>query len=137
MTEQKRRKRILLVDDEKDFLEATKAHLESVGYDVFTAGTGEEALDLAWEKHPDLLLLDIILPGMKGVEVCTQLKSDVATADIPIIFVTAITSGDHIEVLLKMGADDYIVKPFSTDDLEDKIKISLIRHDYSLRKVAA
>ena len=125
------RKCILLVDDEKDFLEVTSAHLKSLGYDVLTATSGEEALDIVWEKHPDLVLLDIILPQMKGVEVCTNLKSDPATAEIPIIFMTAITSGEHTDVLLKMGAESYLVKPCSLEELEDKIKISLIRHEHS------
>ena len=135
--ESKTQKRILLVDDEKDFLDATEAHLKGVGYEILTAGSGEEALDIAWEKHPDLILLDIILPGMKGVEVCANLKSDPAMADIPIIFITAITSGDHADLLLEMGAEGYLVKPYTLEELEDKIKISLIRHETILPKKAA
>ena len=131
------RKRILLVDDEKDFLEATGAYLRSLGYDVVTAASGEGALNVVSESRPDLILLDIILPKMKGVEVCMRLKSDPVTENIPIIFMTAITSGNHTEVLLKMGAEDYLVKPCSAEELEDKIKISLIRHDAFLSKKAA
>lgn len=107
------KKRILIVDDEEDILELLSYNLRKEGYDVTAVTTGEEALDLAQRNPPDLLLLDLMLPGIDGLDVCRELKSSERTRSIPIIMVTA--KGEEADIVagLELGADDYVTKPFS------------------------
>lgn len=104
---------ILVVDDEADILELVSFHLKRDGYDVVTAATGEEAIAIAREEPPDAILLDLMLPGVNGLDVCRVLKGDDDTASIPIVFLTA--RGEESDVVkgLELGGDDYITKPFS------------------------
>ena len=127
------RKRILVVDDEKDILELLKYNLEKEGYDVLTAGTGRRALDQAL-RTPDLIVLDVMMPEMDGWEVCRQLKRDDRTSSIPVIFLTA--KGAEIDevVGLELGAEDYIVKPISLRKLLARIKTVLRRRDTAFPK---
>ncbi len=129
MTTETARKRILIVDDEKEFVDATADYLRSLGYEPLVARTAEEALKVVERQFPDLILLDIILPEMKGVEVCNNLKANLATRHIPILFVTAIGTGEHIQVLLNMGADGYLIKPCKAEELRDRIKSCLQHQD--------
>ncbi len=122
------RKRILLVDDTKDILLVVSRRLESWGYETLTAETGEEGLRLAMEQLPDLILLDIMMPKMKGRDVCIRLKADPRTARIPIIFLSALSLADHIKAGLDLGADDYIVKPFEPAELKERIAVCFARH---------
>lgn len=105
--------KILVVDDEEHILELIKFNLESAGYQVVTAENGEDALRLCSEEKPDLVLLDIMLPGIDGLEVCRRLKSQKETMLIPIIMIT--TKGEEVDKIigLELGADDYITKPFT------------------------
>ncbi|PTQ91113.1 diguanylate cyclase domain-containing protein [Agitococcus lubricus] len=103
---------ILVVDDTPANIEVMHAML-APDYEVLFATNGHEALELAAKTRPDLILLDIIMPEMNGHEVCQRLKSDVVTKDIPIVFVTAMAATDSEEKGLRLGAIDYIVKPFS------------------------
>ena len=121
-------KRILIVDDTKDILQVVSQRLKSWGYVVLTANSGEEGLKVASEQLPDLILLDIMMPKMKGRDVCAHLKSDPITKQIPVIFLTALVLSDHVKAGLDLGAEDYIVKPFEPEELKDRIRVCLLRH---------
>ena len=117
---------ILAVDDEVHILELISFNLKAAGYHVVTALTGEEALKRCEVEKPSLVLLDIMLPGIDGLEVCRRLKGDRTTSNIPIIMLTA--RGDEVDKILglELGADDYITKPFSVRELAARVK-SLLR----------
>lgn len=117
---------ILAVDDEVHILELISFNLKAAGYHVVTALTGEEALKRCEVERPSLVLLDIMLPGIDGLEVCRRLKGDRMTSNIPIIMLTA--RGDEVDKILglELGADDYITKPFSVRELGARVK-SLLR----------
>ena len=121
-------KRVLVIDDTKDILIVVARRLQSWGYEPLTAESGEEGLRIAEEELPDLILLDIMLPKMKGRDVCARLKSDPRTAKIPVIFLTALGLADHIKAGMDLGADDYIVKPFEPAELKERITVVLARH---------
>ena len=121
-------RRILVVDDDITILTSLAQRLSSWGYSVITASTGEEALKLAQEKLPHLLLLDIMLPKMKGRQLCEKLKLDPRTGTIPVIFLTALGLPDHIQAGMNLGADDYLVKPFDPDTLKQRIELCLKRY---------
>jgi DNA-binding response OmpR family regulator len=121
-------KRILIVDDTTDILQVVSRRLQSWGYEVVTADSGEDGLRLAQEQLPDLILLDIMMPKMKGRDVCARLKTDPATKHIPVIFLTALGLADHVKAGMDLGADDYIVKPFEPAELKERITICLSRH---------
>lgn len=122
------KKKILVVDDTKDILLVVRRRLQSWGYEAFTADSGEEGLRLAQEHAPDLILLDIMMPKMKGRDVCARLKADPTTQHIPVIFLTALGLADHIKGGMDFGAEDYIVKPFEPAELKERIGIVLARH---------
>jgi two-component system phosphate regulon response regulator PhoB len=126
-SERNARQAILVVDDEKDILELVAYNLQRNGYDVLTATSGDAALEIASSKIPDLILLDLMLPGMSGTEVARRLKSDNRTANIPIIMLTAKSEETDVVVGLTLGADDYVTKPFS-------MKILLARLSTVLRR---
>lgn len=117
---------ILAVDDEVHILELISFNLKAAGYHVVTALTGEEALKRCEVEKPSLVLLDIMLPGIDGLEVCRRLKGDRTTSNIPIIMLTA--RGNEVDKILglELGADDYITKPFSVRELAARVK-SLLR----------
>lgn len=118
---------ILVVDDEKDILDLLTYNLEKEGYIVVTARNGTAALTAATERHPDLCVLDVMMPGMDGWEVCKSLRRDPATASIPVIFLTARDS-EFDEVLgLELGADDYLTKPVRMRTLVARVKKALSR----------
>ena len=114
--------RILIVDDEEDVLELVRYNLEKNGYTVETAATGEEALKKVRFKKPDLMVLDLMLPGVDGLNVCKQLKSDPRTEQLPVIMLTA--KGEEADIVtgLELGADDYVTKPFSPKVLVARIR---------------
>ena len=118
---------ILAVDDEAHILELLSFNLEASGYRVVTAATGEDALVVCAHERPAMVLLDIMLPGIDGMEVCRRLKGAPTTADIPIIMLTA--KGDEVDKILglELGADDYITKPFSVRELIARVKALLRR----------
>ncbi len=118
-------KRILVVDDEKDIIDLLKFNLESEGYRVNTAMDGETALELAIADAPDLILLDIMLPGKDGWEVIRELRHHGKTIHTPVIFLTAKDSEIDEVVGLELGADDYIVKPVSIRKLLARVKMVL------------
>ena len=118
---------ILIIEDEPDITEVLKYNLEKNRYRVSTAGSGEDGLAAARETLPDLVLLDLMLPGIDGLEVCRKLRDDDRTRDLPVIMLTAKGTEADVVVGLTLGADDYIVKPFSTTELMARIKAVLRR----------
>ena len=113
--------KILLIEDELDLVEVTKMRLKNSGYEVISALSGEEAFTLLQKDIPDLILLDLLLPGMRGEEVCKKLKCDDRLKTIPVILFTA-SASDIAKVAKEVGADDYIMKPFEPEDLLSKVK---------------
>ncbi len=107
------KQKILVVDDEEDILELVRYNLAKEGYRIACVTSGEEALKEAKERSPDLILLDLMLPGLDGLEVCRRLKGDPVTNAIPIIMLTAKGEDADIVTGLELGAEDYITKPFS------------------------
>ena len=124
-----KQKNILVVDDEENILELVKYNLMREGYEVTCAGTGEEGLAIAESKQPDLAILDLMLPGLDGLEVCKCLKGSNRTRRIPIIMLTAKGEESDIVTGLKLGADDYITKPFSPKELVARIRAVLRRKE--------
>jgi two-component system alkaline phosphatase synthesis response regulator PhoP len=121
------RQNILVVDDEDDILELLKYNLNKNGYNAVCVGSGEEALMTARSKLPDLVVLDLMLPGVDGLEVCRILKNDRKTSHIPILMLTA--KGEEADIVtgLELGADDYVTKPFSPRVLLARVKAVLRR----------
>lgn len=118
---------ILIVDDEEDVLELVRYNLDKEGYGIETAASGEQALTKAKTKLPGLIILDLMLPGIDGLEVCRQLKTDTKTKNIPIIMLTAKGEETDIVTGLELGADDYVTKPFSPKVLVARVRRVLQR----------
>ena len=113
---------ILVVDDEEDILELVKLHLRQEGFTVILAETGEQALKLVQAQPPGLVVLDLMLPGVDGLDVCKRMKADPRTRKIPIVMLTA--KGEEADIVtgLELGADDYVTKPFSGKVLVARIR---------------
>ena len=125
----KKTKNILIVDDEKDILELIKFNISNNGYNCFCAENGETAVKLAKNKIPDLIILDLMLPGIDGLDICRILKNNKETENIPILMLTAKTSDENIIEGLESGADDYVTKPFSIKVLIARVE-TLLRRNY-------
>jgi DNA-binding response OmpR family regulator len=119
--------KILVIEDEPDILEVITYNLEREGHKVIACRNGEQGLSRIRTDNPDLVVLDLMLPSMDGVEVCRRVKSDPVTRDIPIVMVTAKGEESDIVLGLGIGADDYITKPFSPRELVARIKVVLRR----------
>ncbi|MCL6635618.1 MAG: response regulator transcription factor [Peptococcaceae bacterium] len=119
--------KILVVDDEKNILELVRFNLEREGYQVLTAMDGDTALATARKEVPDLVVLDVMLPGINGLDVCRALHDDAATKNIPIIMLSARAEEVDRVLGLEMGADDYVTKPFSPRELVARVKARLRR----------
>ncbi len=129
MNPAKTKKKILVVDDEKDIVEMVSFNLKRNGYDVISAYNGLDAIALAEKELPDLILLDVMMPGIDGTEVTRRLKADQQLARIPIIMLTAKTEETDVVVGLRLGADDYVTKPFSVKILVERMNTVLRRID--------
>ena len=125
-----KKSKIVVIEDEVDILEVINYNLSKEGFDVCSALDGEEGLALIKKEVPDLVLLDLMLPGLDGIEICRKLKTDYSTRSIPIIMVTAKGEESDIVLGLGMGADDYIVKPFRPRELMARIRSVLRRGDF-------
>ncbi len=117
-------KKVLVVDDDVKTVELVKLYLNRDGYRVLTAYDGTEALRLAREGHPDLIVLDLMLPGIDGLEICRTLRGE---SDVPIIMLTAKTTDQDKLIGLDLGADDYVTKPFSPRELAARVRVVLRR----------
>ena len=118
---------ILIVDDEEDIIELIKYNLKNEGYAILAAQTGEQAIKIAKQSQPDLMVLDLMLPGIDGLEVTKYLKNNEQTRDIPIVMLTAKGEESDIVTGLELGANDYISKPFSPKVLLARIRSILRR----------
>ncbi len=133
MTDEKSVKEsLLLVDDEPMNLQVLFESLEGVGCKMLIAKNGETALSIARKAHPDLILLDIMMPGIDGFEVCRRLKADAATADIPVIFLSALSETADKVHGLQLGAVDYISKPFQPEEVIARVNTHLTIHRLNL-----
>ena len=122
------KEKILVVDDEEDILELLRFNLSREGYQISCAASGEDALSFVRSEIPDLIVLDLMLPGMDGLEVTRRLKNNLSTKDIPIVMLTA--KGEEADIVtgLELGADDYITKPFSPRILVARVRAVLRRN---------
>ena len=120
---------VLVVEDEKDLADLVHFNLQKAGYETLSARSGDEALAISRTRTPDLVLLDLMLPGIPGTEVCRQLKSSARTRNVPVIMVTA--RGEEVDrvVGFELGADDFVTKPFSMRELMLRIRAVLRRGD--------
>lgn len=121
------KEKILIVEDEKDIVKMLEYNLKKEGFRVLCVNDGEDAIDLATREHPDIVLLDLMLPGMDGLEVCKSLKAQNKSKDISIIMLTAKSQEADKVLGLELGADDYVTKPFSPRELLARIKAVLRR----------
>nr|WDA98820.1 Ycf27 [Sciadococcus taiwanensis] len=126
---QKNKEKILIVDDEASIRRILETRLSMIGYEVITAGDGEEAIDIFKLESPQLIVLDVMMPKLDGYGVCQEVRKD---SDIPIIMLTAL--GDVADRItgLELGADDYVIKPFSPKELEARIRSVLRRSDRNI-----
>lgn len=116
---------VLAVDDESDVLLIVKTALQAEGYNVFTAPDGADALKTAHDEKPDLILLDVMMPGMDGFEVLTKLREDEVTRDIPVIMLTGLSERERMRSAIASGTKYYIVKPFEFQDLISKVRLAI------------
>lgn len=121
------KKHILLIEDEEDLRELVRYHLEREHFTISEAGTGEEGLRCALQRQPDLILLDLMLPGKDGLQICRELKQSKTARDIPVVMMTAKGEESDIVTGLELGAEDYIVKPFSPKVMVARVKAVLRR----------
>ena len=120
-------KKVLIVEDEQDILQLVKLYLEKEGFQAVTAMTGPEGLRRIKAEKPDLVVLDLMLPEMDGLEVCKRLRAAPDTAMLPIIMLTAKAEESDTIIGLELGADDYVTKPFSPKELVARVKVLLRR----------
>lgn len=125
---------ILLVEDDPTLRDTLAYRLRAEGYQVITAADGPSALEAVRKAHPDLLLLDLMLPGLDGLEVSKQVRARPETASIPIIMLTARTAESDKIIGLELGADDYVTKPFSWPELRARIRAQLRRGDQATQE---
>lgn len=127
---------VLVIDDEEDLIELVRYNLSKEGFDVIGACDGESGISLAVHKKPDVVIIDLMLPGIDGLEVCRSLRTKSETSHIPVIMLTAKSSESDRVVGLELGADDYITKPFSPRELAARIK-ALLRRTRGFRRVSS
>jgi DNA-binding response OmpR family regulator len=118
-------KTVLVADDEQDIIELVRFRLEHDGYRVLTASDGEAALQLARDEHPDLCVLDVMMPKLSGLEVLAQLRADPTTAGTRVIMLTARGQDPDIDRGFELGAHDYVTKPFSPKELRRRVQAQL------------
>jgi two-component system phosphate regulon response regulator PhoB len=118
---------VLIIDDEQDLIELVRYNLEKEGFNILGAADGESGFSMALAQRPDVIVIDLMLPGIDGLEVCRMLRAESGTSSIPIIILTAKASEADRIVGLELGADDYMTKPFSPRELVARIKALLRR----------
>lgn len=117
--------KILIAEDERDIRDLITFTLQFAGYEVVAASNGEEALSMARQETPDLILMDVRMPRMTGYEACAAMKSDPKLKDVPVIFLSAKGQDSEIQVGLQAGAAEYLLKPFAPDQLTQRIQAVL------------
>ncbi|HVN87578.1 MAG TPA: response regulator transcription factor [Candidatus Binatia bacterium] len=123
------RQRVLVVEDEPDIAELVRYHLEQEGFAPSVVADGEKALELIQQRVPALIILDLMLPGMSGLDVCRRLRNESATTGVPIVMLTARAAEVDRVLGLEMGADDYVTKPFSPRELVARVR-AVLRRSY-------
>ncbi|MSP91986.1 MAG: response regulator transcription factor [Myxococcales bacterium] len=118
---------VLIVEDQPDLRDLVVHHIEAAGWTVVACGMGHEAVQLARQRQPDLVVLDVMLPDMSGIEVCRRLRAEVATSDVAVIMLTARGAESDRVAGFEAGADDYVPKPFSTRELMLRVRAVLRR----------
>jgi DNA-binding response OmpR family regulator len=118
---------VLVADDDDDIRDLVAFRLDRAGYEVLRAGDGEQALQLAKEHHPDLAVLDVMMPKLTGYDVTRELRADAATSRIPVILLTARVQEADVARGFEAGADDYVKKPFSPQELKARVQAVLGR----------
>ncbi|MBF8982267.1 response regulator transcription factor [Lutibacter sp. B2] len=124
-----KRKKVLVIEDEVNIIELIRMNLENHGFNVISSVTGEEGIEKTLNEFPDIILLDLMLPGMDGLEICKRIRMEKAISKIPIIMLTAKSEEMDKVIALELGADDYITKPFGIRELVARIKAVLRRID--------
>jgi len=119
--------KILIAEDERDIRELITFTLRFAGYEVVAASNGEQAVELARAEQPDLIMMDVRMPRMTGYEACEVMKQDDQLKDIPIVFLSAKGQDQEVQTGIQAGAVDYIVKPFSPDQLTERVKELLVK----------
>lgn len=127
-------KKILIIEDDEHIIELLKFNVENNGYSVMTATDGHDGLEKALNELPDLILLDLMLPGIDGIDICNKLKNKDRTKTIPIIMLTAKGHESDKILGLELGADDYMTKPFSVRELMTRIKVVMRRYNHETTK---
>ena len=120
--------KILIAEDERDIRDLITFTLRFAGHEVITAVNGEEAVNLAKEAHPDLILMDVRMPKMTGYEACKALKSEKSTENIPVVFLSAKGQEAEVQTGIEAGAVEYILKPFSPDQLTERVQAILKKY---------
>jgi len=120
---------VLVADDDPDIRELVVLKLESAGFEVRTANDGHEALAATMAEPPALVVLDLMMPKIDGIEVCRQLRANPATSSTPVLMLTALAQASDVELGVAVGADDYLVKPFSPRELLARVRRLLDRPD--------
>ena len=129
--------KLLIIEDEKDIVQALEYNLKKEGYSVSKAYDGIQGLKLIKDLSPDLIILDLMLPGVDGLEICRQIKKDPKTENLPVIMLTAKGAEADKVVGLEVGADDYIVKPFSMRELIARVRAVLKRYGKKIKETAS
>ena len=119
---------MLVVDDDPVILELLRINFEIEGFEVISASDGQEGLERAATDHPDVILSDIMMPRLDGLQLLTRLKDDPATADLPVVLLSAKAQKAEIAEGLALGADDYVTKPFDPLELLDRVNAALDKH---------
>jgi DNA-binding response OmpR family regulator len=119
---------ILIAEDERDIRDLITFTLTYAGYEVLQATNGEEAVKIALAEKPDLVLLDVRMPYMNGYEACIRMKSEESLQDLPVVFLSAKGQESEVQTGLQAGAVEYILKPFSPDELIERVRINLERY---------
>jgi diguanylate cyclase (GGDEF)-like protein len=126
------KKTILIVDDEPYVIDSVKSELESTGFNVVVANNGQDALELAKKVRPDLILLDILMPKISGLEVCSRLRDDFLTSRIPIVILTVLSDTRKKVMAINGGADDFLTKPFDPEEVVARIRMIIRRTETNL-----
>jgi DNA-binding response OmpR family regulator len=121
--------RILIAEDERDIRELITFTLKFAGHEIYPTSNGEEAYQMASQVLPDLIILDVRMPRMTGYEVCEQIKANTETKDIPVVFLSAKGQESEVKMGIEAGADEYILKPFSPEQLVERVKSILTGKD--------